>query len=71
MSGFTCASCKRVFGGLTGFDKHQSWYIGVYGTMQLACHDPATLKRKNGAYMFKQDDQGRWVLLVGKVHPHA
>lgn len=71
MSGYTCPRCVRTFGGLTGFDKHQEWDYGNSDGPSLICNDPARMLRRNGSHMFKLDDRGRWVLLVGKAHPHA
>lgn len=70
-----CCACNRAFGGLTGFDAHQDWQPIGFGPLPndryLTCRDPATMTRRDGSRMFKQDSKGRWCLLVGKKHPHA
>lgn len=46
--GYGCAHCGRVFGGLTGFDRHQQ--LTPSG---LVCHDPASrgmAKKPNGRW---------------------
>ena len=40
-----CSGCRRVFVGLSAFDRHQ-WFdrsTGDYG-----CHDPAEMRTRNG-----------------------
>lgn len=53
-----CAGCGRYFGGLSGFDAHQT--LGPDG--RPICHDPATLTRKDGTSLgYIVNEAGYWV----------
>ncbi|GAA0936010.1 hypothetical protein [Actinocorallia libanotica] len=55
-----CASCRRRFAGVWGFDAHQQWDYSQPPGSQLTCLDPAGIRDKQGRPRFRLDRYLRW-----------